>query len=318
MNIKQIKKFLYTCFYSPTDTKAKITNGIIGFLILISIAVIPLHFIARINEINWIEPYLFLFDKIIVTIFTVEYILRIWTNKHLYRFIFSWEGLIDISSILPFYLDKFGFFGDYPFAFEIFLMLRILRILRFTTMYGIENEALEKCESHGKFYRIPGEKIERVVQKHPLIFIAGMIMPLVFTSIALIMIIISRTVLWNAWATASAVLFFALAGMFFVKAWLDYNYDVVYITTHRVILQNHELFGSETNGLMYDSITNVVPSNRGFFRWALGLGHIEIETANRDATIVFESVRHPHRVVRHISENRVKNKKKYSQGKMSN
>lgn len=313
MNLERIKKELHECLHNPLDHRAKYINGAVTFFIIISIAVIPLHFIARINGMEWIESSLFLFDKIIVTLFTIEYLLRIWTSKNPRKFILSWEGIVDLVSILPFYFNKFSLLGTTPFAFETFLLLRVIRILRFTTMYGIEQEALDKCERDEKFYKIPGEKIERVIQKHPLVFIAGMILPLVFTSFTLMALIIAKYHSWNAWITATAILFSSMAIIFFIKAWLDYNYDVIYITSHRVILQNHELFGSETNGLMYNAITNVSPNNRGFFRWALGLGHVEIETANRDGTISFRSVRHPHKVVASIVENKSKARKRRAQ-----
>ncbi len=309
-SVQTIKKSLYTCFHNPASHQARIVNGAITFLIIISIAVIPLHFIARLNGMEWMDNSLVFFDKVVVTIFTIEYLLRIWTSKNPRKFIFSWEGLVDLFSILPFYFDKFGLLKEFSFAFETFLLMRIIRVLRFTTMYGIEQEALAKCESNPKFYKIPNEKVERVIQKHPIIFMVGMILPLVFTSFSLMSIIAAKAYEWNSWLIALAILFAAMALLFFIKAWLDYNYDVVYITTHRVILQNHEIFGSETNGLMYDAITNVIPNNRGFIRWALGLGHIEIETANRDGTIVFDNVRHPHKVVQKIAENRVRARKR--------
>ncbi len=307
MNLEKVRKYLYECFHNPADKKAQFINGAITFLILISIAVIPLHLISHWNGLEWMDSTLVLFDKIIVTIFTIEYLLRIWSSKNPRNFILSWEGIIDLFSILPFYFDRFGILKESEFAFETFLLMRIVRVLRFTTMYGIEQEALSKCEKNTKFYKIPGEKVERVVQKHPLIFVVGMILPLIFMSFSLLMLIFAKeSTQWTGVWIGVSVLFSSLSLLFFIKAWLDYNYDVIYITSHRVILQNHELFGSETNGLMYDAITNVIPDNRGFWRWALGLGHIIIETANRDGTIVFEKVRHPHKVIKKITENRVK------------
>ncbi len=174
-------------------------------------------------------------------------------------------------------------------------------------MYGQEHEALERCRDkrHGELYMLPSEKVEHIVQKHPIIFLVALLMPLFFITAGLLVILFTHGLeSTNIWF-GIAILCFSLSGIFFYKAWLDYQYDVIYITNFRVILQNHELFGSETNGLTYDSITNIVPNNRGFFRWALGLGHIEIETANRDATLVFEDVPHPHKVVSKISANRI-------------
>ena len=187
----------------------------------------------------------------------------------------------------------------------------MLRILKFSIMYGKEqHKALEEHQltQHGSFFPLPGEKIEHIVQKHPLVFLTALLMPFFFISTGLIIILLTHGSTYESIWFAFSILCFVLSGMFFYKAWLDYQYDVIYITNLRVILQNHELFGSETNGLTYDSITNVVPDNRGFFRWIFGLGHIEIETANRDATIIFEDVQHPHRVVSKISANRVAHK----------
>ncbi|BDD04160.1 ion transporter [Aureibacter tunicatorum] len=75
------------------------------------------------------------FEIFSVTIFTLEYILRIWTADLLYKnvsrfkailkFMFSSEGLIDLFAILPFYL---------PYILKIDLRLlwnlRLIRLLR--------------------------------------------------------------------------------------------------------------------------------------------------------------------------------------------
>ncbi len=255
---------------------------------------------------SWLDNTLLLIDRITVSLFTLEYGVRIWAEKKPLRFISSWEGLVDLVAILPFYIARFGVFSG-GFV-EMFLLLRILRILKFTIMYGQEHEALERCKSkkHGHMYILPNEKVERIVQKHPLMFLISMIMPLLFMSAGLAVLLISHKSAYSSWWMGFSVLLFSLAATFFYKAWLDYQYDVIYITNYRVILQNHELFGSETNGLTYDSITNVVPSNKGFLRWLFGYGHVEIETANRDATLIFEDAMHPHKVVNTISANRLK------------
>ena len=253
------------------------------------------------------ESSLFLFDKITVSIFTIEYLLRVWANEKTLRFMFSWEGMVDLAAIMPFYLEKFGMITSY----EIFIFLRILRILKFSIMYGKEqHKALDEHEikQHGSFFPIQNEKIEHIIQKHPVIFLTALLLPLFFISTGLVIILFTHGSSYQSIWLAFSVLCFTLSGMFFYKAWLDYQYDVIYITNFRVILQNHELFGSETNGLTYDSITNVVPNNRGIIRWIFGLGHIEIETANRDATLIFENVQHPHKVVNKISANRIAHK----------
>lgn len=74
-------------------------------------------------------------EWITILIFTIEYILRLWTSEYLYpdipplraafRFIFSFSGLIDLISFLPFYLPFF-----FPAGTVAFRMFRIVRIFR--------------------------------------------------------------------------------------------------------------------------------------------------------------------------------------------
>jgi hypothetical protein len=302
MNLKKAKNFTNECLHNPSTQQARLINGFLVFLIIFSVAVIPLHFLLP-EGIIW-ESYkekLFFFDRVTVTVFTIEYILRIWSARRPVGYIFSWWGIIDLVAILPFYVAKFGFLPS-P---ELFLMLRILRILKFSRMYGMEEIARQHCQDshHGTFKKLPNEIVERVIQKHPVIFLFGMIMPLFFTSIGLVALILIGM---SIWGIAIGTLCFLFAIVFFTKAWLDYNYDVVYITNFRIIVQNRELFGTFANDIIYESITNVVPNNTGLLRWLLGMGDIHIETAATDGTLYFENAPRPHKVVRHITSNRQK------------
>ncbi len=298
--MKKLRKLMHGWFHDPTNPMGHVINGGISFLVMFSVAVIPLHlpFFIGDPEFYWLEEILFFFDKIVVTVFTIEYGLRIWSDKNPIRFVFSWEGIIDLVAILPFYLAKFGI-GD---SLEYLLVLRMLRLLKFATMYDYEQQSIiRQAKKHGNFYILPREKVERVVQKHPVIFLLGLILPLFFVSIGLIIFVFGHN---SVWGLAFMTLMFLFAIVFFLKAWLDYKYDVIYVTNYRVILQNRELFGSTVNSISYNSITNIIPSDLGFIRWLLGIGNIEIETANRDATLRFDNVFRPHQIVQKISENR--------------
>ena len=177
----------------------------------------------------------------------------------------------------------------------------------------MERLAISNCEtsSHGEFRVIEGERIERVVQKHPLVLLSALIMPLIFSSAALCLIAFFEA---NMYAIGGALLFIFFAIIFFIKAWLDYNYDVVYITNKRIILQNRELFGAISNDVNYEAITNVVPNNTGILHWLFGYGNLNIETASSAGVLLFKDAPHPHEIVRHISSNR----QKISQAKMRN
>lgn len=82
-----------------------------------------------------------------IIFFTIEYILRVWTAKYLYPeknslqaallFMVSFFGVIDLLTILPFYLPFFLPRG--AVAFRVFRVIRILRLFRINTRYDAFN-----------------------------------------------------------------------------------------------------------------------------------------------------------------------------------
>jgi voltage-gated potassium channel len=82
------------------------------------------------------SEYFYYFELISVIIFTIEYLLRLWTSdldknvkgnsiKKRLKFGFSTFGLIDLIAILPFYLPFF-----IPFDLRIVRILRLFRLFR--------------------------------------------------------------------------------------------------------------------------------------------------------------------------------------------
>lgn len=86
-------------------------------------------------------------ELITIIIFTVEYVLRVWTSDLLYdhigkaksafKFIFSFYGLIDLLSFLPYYLPIF--FPAGMVAFRMFRVIRIFRLFKINTRYDAFN-----------------------------------------------------------------------------------------------------------------------------------------------------------------------------------
>lgn len=101
------------------------------------IAVAVNIFIAIFDTFPQADPYeriIWWVECITVVFFAVDYILRIWTADFLYedispgktriRFIFSWAGLVDLLSCVPFLVASGG--G----ALRMFRIIRILRVFR--------------------------------------------------------------------------------------------------------------------------------------------------------------------------------------------
>ena len=74
-------------------------------------------------------------ENITVGLFCIDYILRLWTAKYMYpestepravrKYIFSFTGIIDMLSFLPYYLPVF-----FPAGAVAFRMLRVMRVFR--------------------------------------------------------------------------------------------------------------------------------------------------------------------------------------------
>ena len=76
-------------------------------------------------------------ELVTIVIFTIEYVLRIWTSEYLYPdkgyskikaalcFIFSFYGIIDLLTFLPYYMPLV-----FPSGVVVFRLLRVFRIFR--------------------------------------------------------------------------------------------------------------------------------------------------------------------------------------------
>ncbi|MDX2425037.1 MAG: ion transporter [Cycloclasticus sp.] len=67
-------------------------------------------------------------ERLVVVLFTAEYLYRIYSAKNKLRYIFSFYGLVDLIAILPFYL---ALVLDLR-ALRLLRLLRILRLLKLT------------------------------------------------------------------------------------------------------------------------------------------------------------------------------------------
>ncbi len=97
-------------------------------LIVISISIMAIETLPQFPG-SW-TGLILLFDWVIVLIFTVEYILRLWTSPKRLRYVFSFWGLIDLLAIAPFWA---GLFFGMPGSEALWTLrvLRIAKLLRF-------------------------------------------------------------------------------------------------------------------------------------------------------------------------------------------
>jgi len=226
---------LIECLHNPISVWAKITNALIAFLIVLSVATIPGHFIP---DLAYAHEGLENFDKVVVSIFTIEYFLRIWTARKPFKYIFSWWGVVDLLAILPFYLGQLGLIAR-P---ELFLALRILRLFKLGRIYAVARSEVShrSRRQHGSFKAMEGEIIEFIAQRHWTVYVGALVFPMVLTTVGILaMLFILPASLWIGLGAGFAFVFFAL--ILFIKLWLDFNYDLIYVTNQRVVFQRREL-----------------------------------------------------------------------------
>lgn len=106
----------------------------IQILIILSLVAFSIETLPDLEDST--RSLLYGFEVFCVTIFTIEYILRIIYSKKPWQYIFSFYGLIDFLAILPFYLS-FGLDLRSLRIFRIFRLFRILKLVRY-------NKALRK------------------------------------------------------------------------------------------------------------------------------------------------------------------------------
>jgi voltage-gated potassium channel len=85
--------------------------------------------IETLPELRDYEAFFGLAEYLIVTFFTIEYILRVLVTEHKIAYVLSFYGIIDLASVLPFYLTL----GIIDLRFvRVFRLFRLLRIFKFT------------------------------------------------------------------------------------------------------------------------------------------------------------------------------------------
>lgn len=115
----------------------KIINGFIIILIILNVTAVILETVHSLHE--QYGTFFHYFDLVSVIIFSIEYLLRVWTCNHdpryqhnfygRLKYIVSTDGLIDLLAILPFYIHI-------SVGLDL-RMLRILRLLRFLRLFRL-------------------------------------------------------------------------------------------------------------------------------------------------------------------------------------
>ena len=145
-----MRKRLYNIIFEH-DTKAgRIFDIILLWLILLSVAVVIIESIPQYHTNFFSEFYMI--EWAFTVLFSIEYLLRIWSSPKPLKYIFSFWGLVDILAILPTYIDLMVPGYHYLLTVRILRLLRVFRILKLVRFNKEARVLLEAMK--GSSYKI--------------------------------------------------------------------------------------------------------------------------------------------------------------------
>jgi len=172
-------KFCNKTFHYNDNKISILFDGFIAILIIISASIAPLFFFDHFTSII---PTLKTIEFSITIIFLLEYLLRLWSSEKRLAYIFSFSGIIDAIAIGPSLLQ---YYNIIHFSIEIFLVIRILRIIKLFFIYKNERDItiqkLDQIQSHGDFEKGDSEKMLGIIHKHAFVFFLSLFPVFIFT-----------------------------------------------------------------------------------------------------------------------------------------
>ncbi len=263
-----LRKQLWNVMHHGRGHTGHAFNFILVLFILISLAILPLEFLPTFSRFH---GALSIIEIITTSVFTLEYCLRIYAAPARLRYAFSAFGIIDLLSILPFYL---GFLGT-----QYLRALRLIRLLRLGEIEAAAAEDEEQVMEEGIGLISGEENVEYIVTHHAIFLLFGCLPPIIATTAALVLLFLLPP---GPIGLTVSITLFLFALLFLWKAWLDFSYDVIFITSQRMIFQNQHILGRSINQVNYRAITNVKPYYPGIVSYLIGYGSLVIETAAGD------------------------------------
>lgn len=122
------KEKLYSVIFENQTRAGRKFDIILLWCILISVLIAMLDSVPSLNGQFGFAFYLI--EWVFTILFTIEYILRIYSSRTKFRYAFSFWGIVDLLAILPAYASLIFAGSQYFIIVRIFRLLRVFRILR--------------------------------------------------------------------------------------------------------------------------------------------------------------------------------------------
>lgn len=122
------KQKIYIIIYGSNTFAGRLFDLVLLGVILLSVLLVMLESVEKLD--SKYHQFILVSEWVITIFFTIEYFLRILSNRKPLSYVFSFYGIVDLISILPMYLS---------FIFPGSRMLSVIRALRLLRLFGILN-----------------------------------------------------------------------------------------------------------------------------------------------------------------------------------
>ncbi|MFK8273500.1 ion transporter [Capnocytophaga canimorsus] len=133
-----LRQQAYVIIYGTNTPLGRLFDIVLLLLIFVSVVMVMLETVKDV-DVRY-HGFLVFLEWVITIFFTLEYILRIISNKKPFQYIFSFYGIIDLIAILPMYLS---FFIPGSKVLAVVRALRLLRVFRILDLVNFTNQANE-------------------------------------------------------------------------------------------------------------------------------------------------------------------------------
>ncbi len=141
-NLSGARLRLYEIIFESNDFAGKLFDIVLIIAITYSVVIVSLDSVKSFSASH--KEFLTYSEWIITVLFTIEYLLRLYSIGKPLRYAFSFYGIVDFLSILPTYISLFFPGAHYLLIIRIFRVLRIFRILKFV-QYISEAQTMAKA-----------------------------------------------------------------------------------------------------------------------------------------------------------------------------
>ena len=123
-----LRERVHEVIYEADTPAGKAFDIALILCILLSVAAIMLESMRPVAARY--GPQLVLFERLITGLFTIEYVLRLWSVRHPLRYATSFYGIVDLLAILPTYLAMIVPGAQNLAVVRVLRMMRMFRVLK--------------------------------------------------------------------------------------------------------------------------------------------------------------------------------------------